>query len=186
MAQVWMPGNGEIEWEPVTLDATAYGLAGSGLSPLDDPGHPNGDAAFAALLVQSVKTFGEQWLLLARSKAMVQVNGLPLVLGVRLLCDRDEITVRSEGADGALRCYFSTEPVAQVTVYPGGDGAIKCPRCKRSLESGCRAVRCPNANCRAWYHQEAPFECFTYGANCTLCEAPTEMNASSLWSPEEL
>ncbi len=120
----------------------------------------------SALLVRGDSGSLEQWLLLARKRANVQVNGWPLVLGVRLLCDRDELVVRADGASAALRCFFSTERLAEVVAYPGGDGAVRCPRCKQPMERNQMAVRCPNASCGAWHHQEAALPCWTYSATC--------------------
>jgi hypothetical protein len=47
--------------------------------------------------------------------------------------------------------FFSTERLACIEPFPGGDAATFCPRCKQVIESGGAAVRCPA--CGSWHRQ---------------------------------
>ena len=54
------------------------------------------------------------WTLLAGREASLRVNGtVALVLGIRALRDRDEISFAGQ------RCFFSTEELARIVPFPG-------------------------------------------------------------------
>ncbi|MGO8691953.1 MAG: hypothetical protein ACLQLG_20220 [Thermoguttaceae bacterium] len=186
MAHLWTEDAEGKGWAVAPLLGSAYGVSGQGLSLVDDRDRGPDGLSPSALLVRGDSGSLEQWLLLARKRGNVQVNGWPLVLGVRLLCDRDELVVRADGASAALRCFFSAERLAEVVAYPGGDGAVRCPRCKQPMERNQMAVRCPSANCGAWHHQEAALPCWTYSATCAVCDRPTRLDAGLRWTPEKL
>ena len=148
MAHLWTEDAEGKGWAVAPLLGSAYGVSGQGLSLVDDRDRGPDGLSPSALLVRGDSGSLEQWLLLARKRGNVQVNGSPLVLGVRLLCDRDELVVRADGASAALRCFFSAERLAEVVAYPGGDGAVRCPRCKQPMERNQMAVRCPQRQLR--------------------------------------
>jgi hypothetical protein len=119
------------------------------------------------------------WALLAGPSATLRVNGQPLVLGIRVLRDRDEISF-----DGH-RGFFSTEELAQIVPFPGLPQPAFCPRCKQKMETGDLAVVCPH--CRAWHHQSEKYPCWTYGGTCALCQVQsTALDAGYTWTPEKL
>jgi hypothetical protein len=119
------------------------------------------------------------WTMVGGREASLRVNGQPLVLGVRVLRDRDEISIAGQ------RCFFSTEELALVVPFPGMAQFICCPRCKQKLEPGTSAVACPH--CRAWHHQSEEFPCWTYDATCALCQLhSTALDAGYSWTPELL
>jgi hypothetical protein len=205
MANLWMANIEGAEWSVAQLSGNAYGLSAGGLAAVaeadgdethaahedqeDHEGHRCGAAA--VLLVRHASGPQELWSLLARKRADVLLNGAPLVLGVSLLADRDEITVRDEiairegAAGGGLRCFFSAERLAQVVAFPGG-GPLRCPRCKQPIAQGEPAVQCPGPACGAWHHQSPELPCWTYGETCALCDQPTPLDAGFRWTPEDL
>ena len=191
MPNLWLAGVEGVSWAVSPLAGNAYALSGRGLSAAEVVGS-NGQGAPSVLLVRRSNGSGEQWLLLARKYADVQVNGTPLALGVRLLCDRDEINVRDRcsddnGSSGALRCFYSAERLAQVVAYPGKD-AVCCPRCKQMITPGQMAVQCPGPSCGAWHHQLDERSCRAGNtpALAALCTQPTELGGACRWSPDEL
>jgi hypothetical protein len=124
----------------------------------------------------------EAWILVAGAKRNVSTNGLPLSSGIRVLADRDEIRVDRVGT-----LFFSTERLAQVEELPGADRPIYCPRCKKEIEKGTPAVRCPSPNCRVWHHEnpDRSWNCWTYADTCALCPQRTNQTEFQ-WTPEEL
>ena len=189
MPQVWVQDSGGAGWAIVPLTGGVYGMSERALSAIGGSGCGLDEPGPAAMLVRRDAGPQEHWLLLARKGAHIQVNGSPLVLGARFLCDRDEIVVRVNGSTAALHCFFSTERQAEVVAFPGANGAeVRCPRCKQPLEQGRMAVRCPNPACGVWHHedQERNLLCWTYGPTCTLCPHPTRLDGSFRWTPEDL
>jgi hypothetical protein len=120
-------------------------------------------------------------LLLAPPDARVTVNGAPLATGVRALSDRDAI-----GRPGLPAIYYSSEQLPKVVSYDG-ERETHCPRCRLALKPGDLAVQCPS--CRVWHHEQSGDgrKCWTYEANCSLCEQATDLDhAEYRWSPEML
>ena len=188
MAQLWLQDADGNEWAVLPLIGSAYGIFGQDISLLDNSDFGRDGTPLSAMLVQCTNGPLPRWSLLSRTRASVHVNGSPLVLGVRLLCDRDEIVLRADGSPVALRCFFSAEQLAEVVAYPGGDGAVRCPRCKQLIERNEPAVRCPHASCGAWHHEDAArrLQCWTYGPTCALCDQPTQLDSGFRWTPENL
>jgi hypothetical protein len=113
-----------------------------------------------------------EWVLLVESEAKVHVNGLPVAANIQVLGDRDEILVNQE------RLYFSTEVPATAGKYSGT--TLRCPRCKLEINDGDQVVRCPG--CKSVHHKD----CWSYAPTCSLCPAPTPLDAGYQWTPEEL
>jgi len=132
------------------------------------------------LLVQTSASAGsEAWVLLAGRTTNVRINGAALVLDIRTLRDKDEVSVAGH------RLFFSTEQLACVASFPGAEQAAFCPRCKQRLEREDLAVQCPR--CHAWHHQSGKFPCWTYDSTCALCQQQlTALDAGYSWTPEEL
>jgi hypothetical protein len=122
---------------------------------------------------------GEYWLL-AGSES-VRVNGLPLLAGIRVLRDRDEIRV-----DGDPPVYFSTEKLARVECFPGAARPTFCARCKVEIEVGSAAVQCPN--CGVWCHETEELNCWSYpeARTCPLCDHRNSLDATYRWTPASL
>jgi len=129
-----------------------------------------------AMLLRRATAEHDVWVLLAAPS--VHVNGARLLTGIRVLHDRDELRA------GDRRSFFSTESLAEVVAFPGGERPVFCPRCKLEIAPTSPAVRCPQ--CRVWHHQSEEFPCWTYGERCAMCDQPTALDAGFRWSPEEL
>jgi hypothetical protein len=124
---------------------------------------------------------GQTGVLLVGQGARLWVNGRLVAMGMHVLQDRDELRVY-----GMTTLFFSTERLACVESFPGGEPRTCCPRCKLEIEEGCPVVRCPT--CKIFYHQDLAndFSCFTYSERCALCDQVTDLDAGYRWTPEEL
>jgi hypothetical protein len=118
------------------------------------------------------------WILVTNSRSVL-LNGVPLVTGMRVLLDRDEIR-----AGAACPIFFSSEELATVVEFPGSEKPVFCPRCKLEIASGSKAVKCPQ--CAVWHHQGDDLACWTYAQHCALCDQSTELNGRYRWSPDDL
>jgi len=157
MAHLWLPEDGDAAWTRQPLGGeTALGAS--------------------AGLLRATAPEGHRWVLLAAPS--VRVNGSPVAAGIVALRDRDEIC-----ADGR-RVFFSTESLAEVVPYPGGERTTFCPRCRLEIAAGTLAVRCPH--CGVWHHQSAELPCWTYAERCVQCDQRTALDAGYRWTPEEL
>jgi len=120
-----------------------------------------------------------QWVLLGNETCGVRINGQSLLAGLSVLRDRDEILI-----GGRSRLYFSTEQLAKVEPFPGGDDPAFCARCRQPIQPGAPAVRCPF--CGHWCEQSEAKPCWTYGPTCPLCEQLTAFDAGLRWTPNEM
>ena len=89
----------------------------------------------------------ETWALLVPRCYEVSVNGVPVLDCIVMLCHRDAIRWVGVGT-----LYFSTEKLACLEAFPDPSEAIYCGRCKLPLESGQKAVRCPQ--CSIWHCED--------------------------------
>jgi hypothetical protein len=136
------------------------------------------DGGIGALVVR-MEQGGDVWTLIAHHAGPpVRVNGSPLLLGVRVLRDKDEIRIQGS------RFFFSTESQPHIEPFPGSAKTTFCPRCKEAIEKDSPAVRCPG--CGVWHHQSEDLPCWTYDARCALCDQPSALDAGYRWTPEEL
>jgi hypothetical protein len=124
----------------------------------------------------------ERWALLARGPVLV--NGEPVLLGARLLADRDEIRI-----GGGAPMYFSTEELARIAPLPVTARPVVCARCRTVIVPGSPAVQCPAGDCGGWCHQTEERPCWTYPGttSCPLCPHPSTLgDETPLWTPEDL
>jgi len=121
----------------------------------------------------------ESWILLCGARKQVSVNGLPVMAGIRVLSDRDEIRI-----EGAGTLFFSSENLARVETFPGGDSIVHCARCTREVDAGTPAVSCPS--CALIYHEQEGSRCWSYDGSCANCPHPTSLDARYSWTPENL
>jgi hypothetical protein len=166
-------------WKRVALDAGGEPAAAGAVwavAPLEAAGAAFGEPPGSPLFLPCPDAAAEFWVLVGPPD--VTVNGLPLLAGLRVLRDRDEVCA------GGHQVFFSTERLARVEPFPGAAQPIYCARCKDVIERGADAVRCPD--CGLWCHQTADTPCWTYGETCALCPQPTDLDASYRWTPEEL
>lgn len=176
MAHLWVRDVSK-QWAVTPLEGDAFTLTANPLHPgwvrrnRDESDNP-------AIILRRQGPDAEIWVLITAIKASVRVNGMPLLTGIHVLRDRDELRVGGVG-----RVFFSAERLACVEPFPGA-AAVFCPRCKQELTKGCPAVRCPQ--CRVWHHQSEGLPCWTYSERCPLCDQPTELEAGYRWAPEEL
>src|ERR1039457_4297517 len=102
MPHVWLTTNAAGEWGIQPL-AGECGLAGSAeqvlhiTPPASGPGLDD-----VRLLPPDAAGVSPSWTLLGGPGIALRVNGLPLVLGIRALRDRDEISLAGQS------CFFST------------------------------------------------------------------------------
>jgi hypothetical protein len=143
----------------------------------------NDETVSPALLVRARNAKPAPWVLIAGAGPDVRVNGDAMLLGVRVLTDRDEISVAGVG-----ELFFSTESLARVEEFTGdltgATPAIYCPRCRQTIDEGVSAVKCPQ--CGVWYHETEDLNCWTYAETCALCPQPTDLDAGFRWTPEGL
>jgi len=167
-------------WVVMPITGDSQPLPGMESQPEELTRKGKRDAAGATLM----RTGGpddERWAILG--PASVQVNGVPLLGGIRILNDRDEI----RACDGAP-FYFSTERLAKVEPFPGTGRRTFCARCKTEIAVGTPAVRCPG--CGMWCHQSEAdgLLCWQYPgtSTCPLCDFPNALDGTYRWSPENL
>lgn len=182
MAHLWTRRDGE--WGARRLDSARYALDAYLLRQAGEDCAAALDGR-AALLIRVDAGGAKTWALMAPADCDVCVNSGPLLAGLRVLADRDEIWM-----DGLAR-YFSTETLAAVEAFPGAERAVFCGRCRQKIEPGTPAVCCPG--CNIWYHQDESaslpeserLPCWTYSEKCAYCGHPTALDMGFAWTPEE-
>ncbi len=162
---------------------TAFRLQGEGFDLSAGPPRPVADSLAAgtaptAIVLSARRGSPPPWVLIVKDSTPATVNAMPVVTGIRVLADRDEICIADVGL-----LYFSTEVLPVIEPYPGGSRAAYCPRCKLQIEAGMPAVRCPE--CGVYHHQLEERPCYTYAPACAVCGAPAELGAGYRWIPEE-
>jgi hypothetical protein len=178
MPHIWTT-NAEGEWAMQSLagEACLTVSAAHDVRLTSPTGQP--DVAEVRILPPDAAGVSPAWTLLGAREASLRVNGLPLLLGIRALRDRDEVSFAGH------RCFFSTEELARLEPFPGLAQPAYCPRCKQKVEPGEPAIACPR--CRAWHHQSERFPCWTYDTVCALCQMQTTaLDAGYSWTPEGL
>lgn len=179
MAHLWFQDLPN-EWAVIPLETPRAELASLLVTAHGDV--PTGDArdgSADAVFLQHGTGNQRAWHLLAAPDAEVWVNGLPVLAGLRVLADRDEIRI-----DGRDTFFFSTEELARVTPMPVTDKPVMCPRCRQRIEPDTLGVRCPQ--CGLWHHQSDDLPCWTYAPTCALCPQPSALDAGFRWTPMEL
>jgi hypothetical protein len=176
MAHLWVRDEAE-RWAVLPLEREAFSLSSTPPRPIARQ-LGEGDALCDALLIRADSPQADSWVLIASAGAGVSVNGVPLGAGIRVVSDRDQIRV-----GGEHEYYFSTETLARIEQFPGGEQPMYCPRCKQEIDAGASAVKCPA--CGVWHHQTDELNCWTYAQVCALCAQPTEMSTGFRWTPEE-
>lgn len=180
MASIWtLEGGGNNLWAVHSLDAEYYFVSKKGQPLMDDQCY--GEYC-KALICRVNRQITERWALICKPQSGIRINGVPVLLGIRVLEDRDEI--RFPGWD-SQRVFFSTERLAEVQPFPGSEHPMYCPRCHQVMEAGTPSVQCPNPKCGVWYH-ESESKCWTYSKTCALCDQQTDLDAGYRWSPMEL
>ena len=112
----------------------------------------------------------------------VRINGSPVIAGIRVLQDRDEIVVRDcEGR--SHRLYFSAERIARIEQLKEQDRTVSCARCSLEITPGDQIIRCPK--CNAVHHQSDELTCWTYSDKCAngMCYQDTEITSDFSWVP---
>jgi hypothetical protein len=186
MAHLWIIGKAG-EWTTTPLAASTLSLDTLPPRPLPAGlprrGRKPAPGAYSALLLhlRGDEHGREEWALIAGAPGAVLVNGAPVILGIKLLSDRDALSISGVG-----RCYFSTELLARVEEFPGSEAPVFCPRCQQEIEGGTTAVRCPGADCGVWHHQRDELPCWTYDRTCGAgCSQSTDLDAGYRWTPDE-
>ncbi len=189
MAHLWVPWRqnhgqeketGGPEWAIASLgdDAGVFALTDDPREPVRVRGKGRNGSAVAYIVRQECRQ-SDTWILQSHETERIRVNGLPLVAGIRVLEDRDEILTRETG-----RIFFSTERAPKVEPFPGREEPTPCPRCKGTIFKGELSVKCPK--CRTWFHQRPDMGCWGYTDKCALCDQLTRLDACFRWTPESL
>ena len=148
----------------------------------------NRDYSRAHVIREKTENGADMFLLLtpAEAKQQVRINGDPILAGIRVLQDHDEIVIRScEGGSHRLRLYFSIEKIARIERLSEHEHTVSCARCFKNITPGDQVVRCPAPGCRAVHHQSDEFNCWTYASKCanSMCYQDTEINSEFRWVP---
>jgi len=182
-------------WALAPLDSDCFVLDPAlrrPLKPISDDARPR-----SGILLQRIAPASRRaWILLSAPQARVFVNGDRVLVGMRLLRDRDEILVypmpggrrraKSSPCAKGVRLFFSTEELAQVVPFPAAAHEVFCVRCQQVIDARHPAVQCPNPECGHWHHAGGELECWTYEAACAMCNQSTAADADSRWTPEDL
>lgn len=174
---------------------------GWGIIPIDqcdavvltgDPDSPvkvckgNRDYSRAHVIKEKIKDGSEMFVLVtpAEAKQQVRINGDPILAGIRVLQDHDEIVVRSYEGE-SYRLFFSIEKIAKIEQLSEHDHAANCARCLKKINPGDQVVKCPAPGCRAVHHQSDEFNCWTYNSKCanSMCYQDTEISSEFRWVP---
>ncbi len=169
MAHLWFL-DGERHWFPTALAGDAVALRDGALVPCHGADSPR-------VVFRRLEGAPASWALLT-DDAHVRLNGMPVLLGLAVLEDRDEIRIAGRTA------WFSAETLPTVASFPESATRGYCPRCKQPLEAGTPAVKCPA--CGLWHHASDDLPCWTYAPTCSACVQPTALDAGFRWTPEDL
>jgi hypothetical protein len=189
MAHLWIPWLQDYEdeneaslseWAIAHLpeDSRAFVLT-------DDPRQPvrlrgkGRSGSVVAYLVRIGDRQKERWVLQSPASEKIRVNGFPLVGGIRVLEDLDELRTQATG-----RMYFSQEQTPRVESFPGREEVTRCARCKGTITQGDPSVQCPQ--CNTWHHEGTEMPCWSYAEKCALCDQLTRLDTGFRWSPENL
>lgn len=178
MAHLWIR-DADAVWAALPLP----GDRAVRLDAIPGPGFPGigGGDATPGPEVAPVTVGGRRgWALFAAPARGLDVNGLPLRAGIRVLADRDEVGL----GGGGPRFFFSTERLALIQPLADLGRAIKCARCGDPLEPGSPAVSCPQ--CDRWHHERPGQPCWTSIPQCATCPQATDLDLGFRWTPEEL
>jgi hypothetical protein len=174
VAHLWIEDE-DAAWTVFPLLEARYGLSGLPPRKAEDVSV----TTRGVCLLMAVGHGRSAWVLIAPVGTHVCVNGWPLKTGLRVLADRDEVSV-----GGLPTFFFSSESLARIERLPTLDRAIFCARCKLLIEPDTPAVRCPS--CHVWHHQDGDYPCWTYSESCTLCSQPTRLDTGYRWKPTEV
>jgi hypothetical protein len=187
-ATIWIAGGAEQCWTPTELQGAAFELSAGADDAKRIEVRPLGVsivetiAASTSLLLRGGDGLAGEWCLLSSSAS--RVNGEPLVLGVRVLENRDEIRFA-----GGARVYFSTEQVARPERFSGAGRRIVCPRCSCEIAAGDLVVRCPQPSCRLLHHHHEIEQdsCWLSAPACARdgCAQKTSFEVETRWTPED-
>lgn len=179
MSHIWMR-DPQRAWYAFPLEAPMLRLDDGTPRPMAECDLHRAGGAVILAHTQDARGL-EQWSLLCTPGSATRVNGAPVRAGIRVLADRDAVTL----GDGTT-VFFSSERLAHIVPFPGEGHGTCCYRCRIVLEPGTPAVRCPAPDCGFWHHQSADYPCWTYTDACPGCGHPTAFDAGYQWSPRDL
>lgn len=177
MAHLWLQKKAP-EWMPHPLAGSEFALK-SFLAEILEDAPAASRAPSDVRFVKTATDNQENWVVVAGHESDIAINGFPLLLGICVLRDRDEIRWSPEDF-----AFFSSEELASVTDLPQGSQKIFCPRCKQEIMVGTPAVRCPR--CGIWHHQSEDLPCYTYAETCATCTHKASLDSGYEWIPEEI
>ncbi len=170
MKQIWRRLGPAGSFDPVELPSVGLSLLrrSDGLDLVE--------GAEAGALAR-VMPLARRAVLLGGKGARILVNG-EVVLGVRVLEERDELLVDGEPL------FFGAMRATSPRPFRAGDGAQRCGRCKRLLHPEDAVIQC--GNCFAFHHEGKPAQeadellCWSHADTCGVCRSD-----HSSWTPGE-
>jgi len=165
-------------WKPVGLKDGLISVGVSdGRAAVVSPDEGN---AVASLIPYQDLNGRRRCFLICRRGSHVRCKGLPILAGVRVLSDKDEIAL---GNGPEARFYYSQESKPQIVPFEEGPRPTYCARSKARITQGTPAVQCPS--CGLWYIETDEMPAYTYcGEPCVGCGRPTTTDYS--WAPDPL
>jgi hypothetical protein len=177
MAHLWRRETNEDRWAVIPLESD--GIALSPLRRRLTPARRGEKLIDAVVLLPVTEARGDGWVLITATGAEVGINGLPLMSGIRVLSDRDEISIGGRGS-----YFFSTETLATIEPFASAERRLFCPRCKDELAPGDASVKCPQ--CRLIHHQSDDRPCWIYAETCAGCSQRSDLQSGYRWTPEAI
>ena len=121
MSHLWVR-NSDGRWTDHPLDSELVRLTPNGPATLAEHALLNGVSD--PVLVRTPDPFGlAGWVVMCSPCSRTRVNGVRLLIGARVLRDRDAIAL----GDGNT-VFFSSERVAEIVPFPGEDNRTCCIR----------------------------------------------------------
>lgn len=175
MALVWIVERETGEWAARPLSGEALRLGERGVEPVPvDAAEPLGPV---------LRRYGAgpagrpRWALLAEPGRKVRANGEAVETGIRVLRNRDLLTLAGQ------QFVFSTEELPFAEPVPEDRIGTRCARCTRAFVSGEVVVLCPR--CGTAHHAMETLACWSYRPRCATCDASTS-GEEYAWTPDSL
>lgn len=151
------------------------------MTPLEGGSHAFEESEQVTLFRAADRSGADIWVAMQSPGGPLRINGIAIAAGLRVLAHRDVLRL---GIGGPLH-YYSTEALPQVVAYQAepSEEQASCPRCRRAIEPGSPAVRCPGPQCGVWHCQSEASPCWTYAPGCALCQHPTDLAGALRWVP---
>ena len=170
-----------ILWSEINGGYEPIGLAAAADAPMEGMSAVPGGRSWVVPFRSNQR---QEYVLVSGLDVSINVSGLAIVGGLRVLQHKDEIVV------GSQRMFFSNEatPVVEAYTHDATQRRPQCPVCRAQIQDGDQIVRCPG--CTRLYHQITATDhspekfCWTYVPRCRFCEHPTSLSGDLAWRPD--